>query len=59
MLRKQGGERPEMLVEEMADAILEFLRTRESVAVCEGMAFNRRLTVHDYESRWVKYIVCV
>lgn len=55
MLRNQGGERPEMVVEEMADTILEFLRTRESVAVCQGMTFNRRLT-DDYQLSWVKYI---
>ena len=56
MLRKQGGERPEMLIEKMADTSLEFLGARKSVAVCQGMAFNWRLTLQVLcQSSWSKY----
>lgn len=55
MFRKQGGERPEMPIEEMADTSLELLGARESVAVCQGMAFNWRLTLQVLcQSSWSK-----
>lgn len=60
MFRKQGGERPEMLSEEMADTSLEFLGARESVAVCQGMAFNWRLTLQVLcQPSWVKVCLTV